>query len=513
VKLYGRRFADKFIKKNIRVRSETRDAVLWDIDWANRICKVKVQGSNEQIAAHFPQNEAIHPNYMRLGNAVRIVHKGGVRGHFEVVGHGMALPTPVSGDYHPPEADLVDGLLSGGQVTAAGDLTVEIADGTYRIDGTTYVLSGDNFGFYTMDDTDPITMADPYAPATMGDAEGEYTTMTDTDPEVMNEVVPPMTMGSVGTYVLDDPPTGNKLRYDCFYVGTDGIITYLKGAAASSSPTKPSIPADTVMLGEYILVWTGLTEITQANIGMDYLAEYPTSVEITAVDEFDWDGGDDTPEKNVTATVYNQYGWAESGLYIMTLTMQAGTGQIYGSQTGWDNSEVEQQVSGSAYTFKYQRDQTILETCPFFVISVTNAAGGYTLLNSHRIVLYDEFGAEVLGTTITVQSENQTLTPGATVAVDWDKGHIAEIEMDQDITFTFSLSPSEYETDKLILIIDQDSTGGWTPTLPASVEYGNEITEAVIDEAANKRSYLGFFYNRASENYDLVANVSGYSNT
>jgi len=499
--------------KNASMIDDIEGWVLWHIDWNNRICKVKIQGSNEQLAAHFPQNEAIHPRYMRLGNVVKIMHKGGNRGYFEVIGHGMALPTPVSGTTHPPEAELTDGVISGCEVLASdtGPFNVEISDGTYRIDGTTYILSGENFGTFTMETADPMVMADPYAPAAMNEPASAYDVMTAVSPEIMNAVVPPMVLGTEGSYTLDAPPTGNELRYDCFYVGIDGVIKYLKGAAASSYPVKPTIPADTVLLGEYILLWTGMTEVFQSHMGMDYLAEYPTEVRISAITEFDWDEGDDTPETNIAATVYNQYGWIESGSYIMTLSMPMGSGLIYSGNDGWDGSSVEQQVSGSAYTFKYQRDQTELETSPSFMVSVTDAGNNFTLLNSHRIVLYDLYGIEVKGSNLPTQNERQTITSTAGEAsIDWDNGHVAEIEMDEDVNFAFSISPEAHGLDKLILIVEQDSTGGWTPTFPASVKLGAEIIAVTVDETANKRSYLGFFYHPGSSSYDLVANVSGY---
>lgn len=113
MRLYGKKFAKRSMDKRTRLKVESRDAVLWSVDWDNRICNVKIQGSNELVAAHFPQNLTALDIFMKPGNAVRIAHRGGNRGYIEVVGHGMAIPTPVTGDSHPATSDLADGVVSG----------------------------------------------------------------------------------------------------------------------------------------------------------------------------------------------------------------------------------------------------------------------------------------------------------------------------------------------------------------------------------------------------------------
>jgi len=512
MRMYGRKFASRAINKRTSLRTESRDAVLWTIDWTNRICNVKIQGSNELVTAHFPQNEARLMSFMRKGNAVRVVHRGGIRGYLEVVGHGMAIPTPVSGDFHPALSDLPDGVTECGQIipTEPASMSVTILDGYYRINGVLYTLSGGAFGEIETSEDSTVLTNETYPPMTTDDPY-QYVTTSEDSEILTNEIFPPMLSDApIGDYELDAAPTGNKFRYDCFYVGIDGIITYLKGSEASSSPSKPSIPVDTVLIGQYILLWTGVTEITGQNIGMLWETPYASDVGISAIDEFPWDGGDSTPETNVTVTVYNQYGWAISGSYTLVLSMLLGSGQVYSSQTGWNSSEVTQQISGTAYTFKYQRNQVIVETSPYFMAVAYSNDGAQTHANFHRLILLTEGGLEIEGAeanTITNPVTTQTLTPAPSVEVDWSNGHKADIEIDQDVTFTFT---GAVDRDKLILVIEQDSTGGWTPTLPGSVVFGNEIENASIDENPNKRSYLGFIYHVGSGSYDLVAKATGY---
>lgn len=508
MKLYSRKFADKAIYRRTRVKTESRDAILWNIDWDNRICNVKIQGSNELIAAHFPQNLAALDPFMKEGNAVRIIHRGGIRGFVEVIGHGMAIPTPVTGATHPTTSELADGIIIGMQVypTDPASMDVQVEDGTYRINGVTYSLSGGAFGVF-MDATDPMKMTDPYSPAIMGDADITKFVMTTADPVVMSTDYTEATMGDVyDTYTIDAPPGGNTLRYDTFYVGIDGIIHYLKGNFASSNPTKPSIPVDTVQIGEYILIWTGMTEVTGQNIGMEYEVKTPSDILITTVDEMSWD----TDETNVAITVKDQYGWNIAETYNAILQLVLGSGEVWSGDSGYNSDLVSQQFNGTGYTFKYKRNPKIIassrgnETSPYMMVQIVE----YNLSIFGRITLIGVFGEEVAGNEI---HENvQILESAADIEIDWSDGAKAEVEAEEDITFTFTGTP---EMEKLILKIIQDSTGGWEITLPAKVKYGTEITTAAISTDANTRSYLGFLYDSVNDEYDLVANVSGYPAT
>lgn len=503
MKLYGRKFADRAIYRKTRVRSETRDAILWNVDWDNRICNVKIQGSNELIAAHFPQNLASLDPFMKPGNAVRIVHRGGIRGFVEVIGHGMAIPTPVTGDSHPDIPDLPDGVISGMEVfpTDPPSMSVILTGGTYRINGIVYTLSQGTFGYQTIDETSDITMSEAYPPMTMGE-KGDYPIMDETSDITMDELSPPMTMGEyIGSYELDAPPGGNQLRYDTFYVGIDGIIHYLKGTAASSYPTKPTIPADNVQIGEYILIWTGVTEITGRHIGMEYEVNTPSDIALTAIDTMPWL----TDETNVTATIKDQYGWNITEIYNATLTLVVGSGEVWSGNSGYSSSSVTQQFNSSDYVFKYKRNALVTgsrgsETSPYLMVEIIE----YGISAFKRIGLIDAWGNEINGGG---GGDVQILIPAANVQVDWSNGIKAQITVDQDITFTFIGTP---EMEKLILKIIQDGTGGWVMTLPANVKYGDEITAITVSTDINTRSYLGFLYDATSDDYDLVANVSGY---
>lgn len=443
---------------------------------------------------------------MKAGNAVRLIHRGGVRGNLEITGHGQATPTPLPGaPVHPAPSELADMVLTGLEVTKTDppSMSVNISAGTYRISGTTYSGEPGLQEVATMSFSDPLLMSDPYTQGIMGEATGDYPEMG-TDNEVMSDGFPPFTMEADTTYTLDPAPAAGYGRYDTFQIGTDGVIDYVKGSESSSNPTKPSIDPDHVQVGAYILVTGGMTSIDDGDIGNIWTTKVPSEMVITHVDVFEWDDGDDTPQTNITVKFYDQYGWLISGAYDVTLQLVTGTGQIYSGDTGWDSTLVSQRFESSSYNFKYERDQTILEKAPSFY-AVAEGPDNFSVVSFMK--LENEYGVEIVDTGSSKLTYVQQLTSAASVEVDWDIGLVAQITISHNVAFSFT---GAVHGDKIILMVEQDGTGGYIPTWPASVKYGEEVTEIRVNETANKRSYIGFIYHGPSSSYDCVANVKGY---
>jgi hypothetical protein len=512
MRTHGRRYAQRKIQKQTAITAETRDGVLWDLDWDNLIARVKIQGSNEYVNVHFPRNEATVWGWMRPGNAVRVIHRGGVRGYAEIVGHGCAIPTPLPAQLaHPPTSDLADEVLSGCNVTAVGSsMDIDIADGTYRIDGVTYNLSGGAGGYYATSETDPPMTTDETYPKAVTDQTSRYIETSETDPPMTTSEIFPAaaTDGILTTQTLDPAPSQGQFRYDAFVVGADGIIDYLKGTAAST-PTKPSVPANHILLEDYILVVGAITEITDGYIGLQWSAPRVSELSIPTQSDFAWDTGNDYAERTITVNMLDQYGWAISGNYSIELHLVGGTGNVYSGDDGYDSSSVNQEFTGASYGFKYRRDQTQdPETSPnFMAMSSTGIVS-----NLEHMALLDISGDEVTGqsTGDSAVDETQTLTSATNVAIDWSLGHRAKITAGHNITFTMS---GAVDFDKLILAITQDGTGSRTLTWPSNIRYGAEIASITISLSANSVSYIGFIYNSSASKYDVVANVSGYGVT
>lgn len=90
-------------------------------------------------------------------------------------------------------------------------------------------------------------------------------------------------------------------------------------------------------------------------------------------------------------------------------------------------------------------------------------------------------------------SETKT-TPASAATIDLDltTGNAFEATMTEATTFTFSNPPVSGILGSFTLILKQDSTGGWVPTWPASVDW--EVgTAPTFSNAANQIDIVSFF--------------------
>lgn len=352
MRLYGGKLARRLVDDRTSRRQESRDAILWEID--GTVCRVKVQGSNEMIVAHYPRNQKQNPTWLRKGNAVRVIHRSGIRGYFEVIGEGRAIPSPVAGGSFPDIGGLSDGIMSG-LVTRATDpasLYVTITSGSVRINDIIYAIAGEY--------VDCITMNTP-APMTMG-----------TDP---------YEMGIEFAYLLGSGPASGWFRYDIIVVGINAVFDLIEGVAATSNPAIPATPADHVLVATILRVGGDAT-VTNADIKATWETPIPISFELVYDDEFDWDPGDNYPETNFQVNIKDQYGNAisDDDGWDLDFKMIVGTGDVWSLDSGYDPSEVSQNlVSLSTYTFRYRRDQTVTEISPTFqvILNSSNKVYGF----------------------------------------------------------------------------------------------------------------------------------------
>lgn len=282
LKLYGKRILKTGVERKLALRSETQDAILWSVQSSSRICSVKVQGSNTLIQAYYPENWEKTPAWLKPGNAVKIMHTGGNRGRIEIVGHGLMVPTPVTGSEAPTVATAPDAVLTGCQLYPAPNdpqMVVLVGIGTYRIGGVTCTL-------------DAIACDSDVYDANMGGVIGTI----------------------AGAFSVPAAPAAQLCRYDAIEVGADGVLHYLAGTP-SATPTDPAITADHVQVGMRIMVPAGTAAIGGANIGGSYTAA--KAAQLTAVASPDHLHPADTTS-TITVTVFDQYGNAISGFYVIT---------------------------------------------------------------------------------------------------------------------------------------------------------------------------------------------------
>ena len=306
MRTYGKRLIRGAADKATKQAAESRDAVLWDVLLTERVCRCKIQGSSELIIARFPQNWATVPEWAKPGQAVRIAHRGGIRGYIEVVGFGRAIPTPVSGSATPtpdtPDNVILAGCLLKAMPQTPG-MSVYVTTGQARFSGVEYAVPA-------------VAMASGSVfKMNMG-----------------------MAMGNVAGVFNISAPSAGQFRYDLFSLSPSLIVTKTAGAAFTTAESKPVLPSGHLPIG-YLLVRGGQTVITAADIGQIWSAPVPASIATTATDNGTaW---------SIVASVKDQYGNAitTSLGWNITATIASGDGSIApaNGNTG----------SGSSFTFTY----------------------------------------------------------------------------------------------------------------------------------------------------------------
>jgi hypothetical protein len=355
MKLYGKKLIKRSITNALADKVETRDAILWDVLPDQRLCRVKIQGSNTLVVARYPENWEQTPSWLKPRNAVRIVHVGGERGRIEVVGHGRFIPTPVAGDTFPEVGTSGDGILSGCYATQVFNnpkMAVHVHVGTFRIGGAEYAL-----GPITMDGGDNFFCGD-------GGLCGDI----------------------AAVMVINAAPAAGQFRFDLISVGADSVVDYVAGTPAAADPVKPSVGAGHVGLA-YVLVAGGDTAIYQAALDGSWRAPEPSILTMEIADsELEWE----ELETAVTLKVYDQYNHLiappAGSVYHFTLEISIGNGQVFGDE-GWSETKVSRMATGSSASFTYKRDQELTDLSPLLkgtlVREVDLSAWGY-------INLYDE---------------------------------------------------------------------------------------------------------------------------
>jgi hypothetical protein len=364
MRAYGKRFAQRFARKQARNQIETRDAVLWSVDTNGEYCYVKIQGSDELIKAHFPRNVTNKPSWLKLGNAVRVIHRSGSRGYVEVTGPGRAVPTAVEGSSNTPDLGTPTDMVISGMTLYASEparMGVYIDSGVYRIDGTQY--------YYL--------------------ANSELLTMTATDPLVMGALIggEAMIMGA-GTefHAIDTAPSLGYFRYDAFCIGVDGVIDYVKGATGSQwqEPTKPSMPAEHIQVGPYILIWGEDTVITDDRINAVFRERVTARIIIWCDTDYNvgWES-----TKQLKVEILDQYGARYSKTRTIKFELHTGTGGIGSSS----QTLYTVQTSLSYFTLTYYRG-TGTEESPVVITAEITSSPDQGITDVAVLILQDILG-------------------------------------------------------------------------------------------------------------------------
>lgn len=344
MQLYGKRFLHKKMDDASKSRVESRDAVVIDIDHENKFCRVKIQGSEEYIVAHFPENTSNTPYYLKPGNSVRLLHKGGVRGKVEVAGNGQTIPTGIN--IKPPQENIAkDCILSGCEI-----ILPQAYRDSYSPKGILWV----NTGTYRAGGKVKQTKA---------------VTCTKTNPLKMKNAP---VIGSIAAQFILPMPKKDNWQYHRAVLNTDtGAIELLSGKE-SLTPVLPDLAQNKLDCG-WILLSGNDTAINETAIntqwqrpeamffiveGKEYLlaGESVTAIKISIKDQFG-------------APIANS-----GGKWTANVTITSGTGNL--SAVGADDPikarsvTVSSKVGGSELVFAYWRLLAGAEKSPLLTITV-----------------------------------------------------------------------------------------------------------------------------------------------
>lgn len=99
-------------------------------------------------------------------------------------------------------------------------------------------------------------------------------------------------------------------------------------------------------------------------------------------------------------------------------------------------------------------------------------------------------------------AENVTsASVSANYAIDMSLGNVFFLTMTADTTFTFTNPPPSGKMGSFLLMLAEDSTGGWTPTFPSSVKWPWNTALTMNETASTVTIYSFFTINNGTRYY------------
>jgi hypothetical protein len=111
-------------------------------------------------------------------------------------------------------------------------------------------------------------------------------------------------MNGIGDVYLYNQTTEETTTFSGLVAGE---VVYLKGTESASEPTKPPVPGEHLLIGDYILVVPNLTQIEAIHIGAEWTPAIPSSIEFTSLS---WNKNNSNPVVTINFTVKDQYNCA-----------------------------------------------------------------------------------------------------------------------------------------------------------------------------------------------------------
>jgi len=316
------------MQKETAYRTETRDAILWDVI-DNKRCRVKILGSNTLLVANYPENLESKPAWLKPGTAVKINHTAGNRHTLTVIGLGTAIPQPTDSSLLPTPPIGVDAVLAGLELFPfeTPGMFVYVSTGTFRIGGTIYTV--------------------------------EPSLMSESNLLSMNSGAP---LDTTAEAVAISAAHSTLYRLDLIVVGADMVIHTTNGTAAAT-PVEPAVPVGHLRLGN-VLVPPGVTTILQSHLNRTFSNPIASQLTLTISDsDLAWGENSCT----ITAKVLDQYGRIITGTnWGVYAEFLSGTGTIDGQTTSTRYTG----TSSNQAIFIYARNTAAGEKSPMLQFSL-----------------------------------------------------------------------------------------------------------------------------------------------
>jgi hypothetical protein len=339
--------ADKLIRR----KRESLDGVIYSIDDDTNTVNVRIQGDRTRnIVAHYPQNWGKRPQFLRVGQAVRLLHKSGVNGYLEVAGYGRSIPQYM---YSYASATYVDTVVDGLKLdtwidpsnpTVGAGMNITVDTGTFRIGGSVIALEG-----LDMDDSNVVM--------------DNGAVLMDGDTTTVVPISKP-----------DAPSSGTdqNFQYDLLVVGADGVIDVVEGplsiaemddsgltmdstkTMSDSTPVKPAVPADHLLLGS-VLLWSDMGDaLSVSNLNAVYSPQRYASFRVE-VDDVDIRRQYGETGTYITAYIIDQYDhpWSWTTRFTWTVTIVGGGGRVGLTPASATTTSFVHYVNDVSFTFYY----------------------------------------------------------------------------------------------------------------------------------------------------------------
>lgn len=387
MRMYGKRFIKQERDKSISYRRETKDGVIWTIDLTNKRVTVKVQGSNTEIAAYFPENTHSPPEWCKLGNPVKIMHTQGIRGRVEVIGHGLVVPYPVSGNIWPSDPVQENMVLTGLQVLAMPNIPgnkIIVTTGTARIEGTLVTVDA-----MSLEDGDDYEMGE-------GGYIGEIAAVLSAGLAVSTGAYPDWGY-RINSVQLDQSGNITVTSGNQFEAYNNGIILMDGGGAPPAGSSlnnlpRPSVPWGSLELGT-ILRYENQTIIRDFDINYELIktlpwsryGRLPTRLDIE-IDPPSMTWADSVADIDVTC--YDNLEQLMKFDYVsLEASIISGNGLLRDRihDTGWDTTIIANQIidqTGLRFPYwglEYKRGQLVTDVSPMiqFKLMINNELKTY----------------------------------------------------------------------------------------------------------------------------------------